>query len=107
MTAISWVGTEGERRGRGKPKDAWEGALNRVPRVQLSVIAPPSTTINTNMSLRSYDPRSQKRKRQPSGSNDNGGGSGGRYPRPGSLEIGQSIAPAHGVPSQGQGLDAT
>ena len=78
-----------------------------MPRVQLSVIAPPSTTINTDMSLQNDDPRSQKRKRQVSGSNDNGEGSGGRYPRPGDLQIGQSIAPAHGVPSQGQELDAT
>ena len=78
-----------------------------MPRVQLSVIAQPSTTINTDMSLQNDDPRSPKRKRQPSGSNDNGEGSGGRYPKPGNLEIGRSIVPAHGVPSQGQELDAT
>ena len=56
------------------------------------------------MSLQNYDPRSLKRKRQLTGNSDNGEGSGRREP---GLETGRSVAPAHGVPSQGQGLNAT
>ena len=61
---------------------------------------PPSTPTNTDMSLQNYNPRSLKQKRQLTRSSDDGEGSGRQDP--GGLEIGRSIAPAHGVPSQGQ-----
>lgn len=85
-----------------------ESASNWKPRVQLSVIAPPSTPINTDMSLQNYDPGSLKQERQLPGSGGNAEGNreGMSGQGPGGLEIGRSIVPAHGVPSQGQELNA-
>jgi len=57
------------------------------------------------MSLQNYDPGLLKRKRQLTGSSDNGEGSGQRDL--GGLRIGPSVAPAHRVPLQGREFDAT
>ena len=102
------VHAEGGQRGRGKLVFG-EITLNWKPRVQLSVIAPPSTPINTDMSLQNYDPGSSKQERQLPGSSDNAEGNreGMSGQGPGGLEVGRSIVPAHGAPSQGQELNAT
>jgi len=57
------------------------------------------------MSVQDLDPKLLKRKRQLTGNSEKGEGSGGQDP--GDVEIGQSSAPEHGGPSQGQELDAT